>query len=231
VHRKIEDENRLILDRLGKAMQYKNIDNEYEQKGFSSLLETEKKKTMQRVARDNKRLLKSIQNTEPVYNSALWKRESEVHDEYLRNMTDFPQFLVQKNLNGVDAPHTAESSTTKNNRSSNVVKLKPIVAHNTTMMKNSQSFGSLKNNTKKNKKFGDPSPPVLPPPVYPRSEKEKNNNSENNNNNNNKNNNNDNNNNGYEGFKMDDDMFFEKKNISFETKINIDHADDNYFDT
>eukprot|EP01038_Epipyxis_sp_PR26KG_P010896 gene10896-14626_t len=94
--KKIEEENRLILDRLGKAMSIKNIDNQIDHRlvGFPSLLESEKKRFSKRIVDDNRRLLKRIQITEPVYKVEEWRRENEKHVEHLRNMTEFPEYFV-----------------------------------------------------------------------------------------------------------------------------------------
>ena len=51
---KVELGNRLLLDRLGKAMETKNLDNENHNPKGVSLLATRKKLELQRISADNK---------------------------------------------------------------------------------------------------------------------------------------------------------------------------------
>ena len=96
IHVAIEKGNRLLLDRLGKAMDRKNIDNElYVEPGkFVSLEATKKRIELQRVTAENHRLLHRIQNAEPAYDHNAWEAEAEHREFYLKNMTEFPDMYV-----------------------------------------------------------------------------------------------------------------------------------------
>lgn len=86
----IEQDNRLLMDRLGEAMSHKNIDNELKAKPFVSYIELQRKKDMVRVTRENRRLLQRIQTTHPSYNHIQWEQDAEKRMHYLRTMTQFP---------------------------------------------------------------------------------------------------------------------------------------------
>lgn len=95
---KVELGNRLLLDRLGKAMETKNLDNENHNPKGVSLLATRKKLELQRISADNKRLLERIQNTIPAYDHVQWEREAEHREQILKNMTEFPEYYVPRYL-------------------------------------------------------------------------------------------------------------------------------------
>ncbi len=61
---------------------------------FLSLGENVRKKELQKIMLDNKRLLERIQTTVPAYNHMQWERDAEQRVEYLRNMTEFPDYFV-----------------------------------------------------------------------------------------------------------------------------------------
>ncbi len=61
---------------------------------FVSLGENARKKELQKIMIDNKRLLERIQTTVPAYNHIEWERDAEQRCEYLRNMTEFPDYFV-----------------------------------------------------------------------------------------------------------------------------------------
>lgn len=87
----IEQDNRILLDRLAIAMTVKNIDNDRKKVNFISLMEGRKKRENSRIEKDNKRLLRSIQHTVPVYNHTEWERDSDKRVHVLKNMTKFPE--------------------------------------------------------------------------------------------------------------------------------------------
>lgn len=89
----IELDNRLLLDRLGEAMSRKNIDNVLVPQQFISYLELQRKKELIRITQDNRRLLHRIQHTVPTYHPEEWQKDAERHEEYLRNMTEFPELF------------------------------------------------------------------------------------------------------------------------------------------
>jgi len=95
----IEKDNRLLLDRLGVAMSHKNIDNELKEKPFTSYVELQRKKEMKKIMLDNQRLLERIQHTVPSYDHVEWERDAEKRMEYLRNMTEFPDYFQSPRTN------------------------------------------------------------------------------------------------------------------------------------
>lgn len=95
----IEKNNRLLLDRLGQALETKNIDNTnkfYAQKlvllhqrhsALSGKAQIELAKSMC----DNKSLLKRIENVEPNYKFHEYEADELMHLQYLRTTSEFPQ--------------------------------------------------------------------------------------------------------------------------------------------
>lgn len=94
VQNAIEKDNRLLLDRLAIAMSRKNIDNELKVKPFTSYIELQRKRELQKICTENRVLLGRIQNTVPSYKHIEWERDAEKRVEYLRNMTEFPDLFV-----------------------------------------------------------------------------------------------------------------------------------------
>jgi hypothetical protein len=90
----IENDNRLLMDRLAIAMNSKNIDNELKTKPFTSYFELQRKKELKKIQIDNKRMLDRIQHTIPSYRHVEWELDAEKRVEYLRNMTEFPDLFV-----------------------------------------------------------------------------------------------------------------------------------------
>lgn len=74
-------------------MSRKNIDNVLVPQHFVSYLELQRKKELIKITRDNRRLLERIQNTVPTYHPEEWEKDAEQHVEYLRNMTEFPDYF------------------------------------------------------------------------------------------------------------------------------------------
>lgn len=90
----VEQDNRLLLDRLAVAMCSKNIDNVLIEKPFISLMELQRKKELKKIMLQNNRLLDRIQTTVPSYDHVSWEREAKHHVDILRNMTEFPDLFV-----------------------------------------------------------------------------------------------------------------------------------------
>lgn len=86
----VEKGNRLLLDRLGKAMETKNIDNENRGLQFPSLIQGAQKKEAMRIQAENHRLLGKIRTTEPVHRRLEWERDAEAREVYLKNLTEYP---------------------------------------------------------------------------------------------------------------------------------------------
>lgn len=91
---KVEKGNRLLLDRLGKALERKNIDNERKPIKFNSLEQGKKKLELARVTMENQLLLERIQLAQPMYDHHQWERDAEHREFYLKNMTEFPELYV-----------------------------------------------------------------------------------------------------------------------------------------
>jgi hypothetical protein len=91
---KVERGNRLLLDRLGKALERKNIDNERKPIKFNSLEQGKKKLELARVTMENQLLLERIQVAQPMYDHNQWERDAEHREFYLKNMTEFPEMYV-----------------------------------------------------------------------------------------------------------------------------------------
>lgn len=83
-HESIERENRMILDRIGNAMQGKRIDNERPSITLKSLSETHRRIELENVTAENARMLHRIQNVDPVYNRMEWLRDCGEKDKILR---------------------------------------------------------------------------------------------------------------------------------------------------
>ena len=92
----VERDNRLLLDRLGKAMDSHNIDNFMEPVKFASVQAENRKNELRRITADNLRLLNRIQNTDPVYKAIEWERDAEQREKYLASMSEFPEMFVPK---------------------------------------------------------------------------------------------------------------------------------------
>ena len=91
---KVEMGNRLLLDRLGKALERKNIDTERKAVKFNSLEQGKKKLELKRVTMENQLLLNRIQFAQPMYDHNQWERDAEHREFYLKNMTEFPENYV-----------------------------------------------------------------------------------------------------------------------------------------
>ena len=89
---RIEKENRYILERLGKAMSKKTIDNE-ESKMIQysvSRAQEQRRVDLQKITEENQRLLHRIQSVEPCYSRIKWEEESRRHERILDTMCEFP---------------------------------------------------------------------------------------------------------------------------------------------
>ena len=108
----IEQDNKLLLDRLSKIVQTKTIDNEmstdtkkhHELKRRLTLLK--KREQMQKITEDNQRLLKRIQVTPSAYNHLEWEESAKKQLAYMRTMSLFPELYDTKHGGGGDHPLT-----------------------------------------------------------------------------------------------------------------------------
>lgn len=104
----IEQNNKLLLERLAKIVQTKTIDNvmsvdtqkHHELKRRLGLLK--KRDQMQRITADNQRLLKRIQETTPAYNHLEWEQDAKRLETFKRTMSLYPEYYDK-------LPSTAQS--------------------------------------------------------------------------------------------------------------------------
>ena len=105
----IEFDYRLLLDRLGEAMNKKNIDNELKTKPFTSFIEMQRKRELKKITTENQLLLQRIQTTVPSYHVEEWERDAKKRVEYLRNMTEFPDYFVPPGTRSLKSSHNIDS--------------------------------------------------------------------------------------------------------------------------
>lgn len=94
----IEQNNKILLDRLAKIVQTKTIDNEmsadtqkhHELKQRLGLLK--KRDQMQKITEDNQRLLKRIQDTPSAYNHLEWEEDARKLEAFKRTMSLYPEY-------------------------------------------------------------------------------------------------------------------------------------------
>ena len=80
----------MMLERLAKIMQQKTIDNDNKHMKFGkSLIHASRRLELQRITEENQRLLKRIQETDPIYNHLQWEEEAKQRTMYIKNMSDF----------------------------------------------------------------------------------------------------------------------------------------------
>ncbi len=114
-----------------------------------SLGENARKKELTKIMLDNKRLLERIQTTVPAYNHVEWERDAEQRTEYLRNMTEFPDYFVPPGSSAKAKRLTSAQSQLENSelspqpplslmdssmesRGDNRVRLRPLTKNNVT---------------------------------------------------------------------------------------------------
>ena len=73
-----------MLDRLGVAMQKKNIDNDTPREGFQTQTEIYRRLELQRISIENKELLHRIQTVDPTCNKLEWERDAMKREVILR---------------------------------------------------------------------------------------------------------------------------------------------------
>lgn len=94
----IEYDNKLMLERLAKAVQTKGIDNEihksveFHQQFKKKLSLATKREKMAKLTRENQKLLKSIQQVSPAYNHIEWEEDAKRHDLIKRTMALYPEY-------------------------------------------------------------------------------------------------------------------------------------------
>ncbi len=81
---KIQSENRLALDRIGKAMEGSRLDNGPPGFVLPSLYGDQRRLALQSITAENQRILYRIQNVDPVYNRINWERDALAKERILR---------------------------------------------------------------------------------------------------------------------------------------------------
>ncbi len=162
VQNAIEKDNRLLLDRLAIAMSRKNIDNELKVKPFTSYIELQRKRELQKICTENRVLLGRIQNTVPSYKYVEWERDAEKRIEYLKNMTEFPDHFVPpvtmfSESHATSSSHGKQRGTRGNSNSPS-----------RTDPSRSQLQGGVSNTGRMglSSLMGPPTPVPLPPPGF-----------------------------------------------------------------
>jgi len=88
---KIERENRLLLEKMSHIMQKKSLDNSNQSwKYTKSLNKSYRKQQLQKITQENQDILRRIQQREPHYNHVEWEEDRKVHEQYLRNICEYP---------------------------------------------------------------------------------------------------------------------------------------------
>lgn len=87
----IETENRLLLEKMSHIMRFKGgIDCTNDSVKYShSLGNDRRKRELQRITKENQKILKRIQNAKPTYNHARWEEEAKRSDDILQNICEF----------------------------------------------------------------------------------------------------------------------------------------------
>lgn len=107
-----------MLERLAKIMQHKTIDNDNKHTKFGkSLMQTSRRMELQRITQENQRLLKRIQEADPVYNHLDWEEEAKRRTLYMKNMSDFHEYIP---------PQRTEKKTIRNKSAVTRRKLEPL---------------------------------------------------------------------------------------------------------
>lgn len=90
----IEFDNRLVLERLAKVMQHKSIDNDAP-RSKSIGRQQARRLELQRITQENQRLLKRIQETEPIYNHLEWEEDAKKRATIMANMSEFSETNIK----------------------------------------------------------------------------------------------------------------------------------------
>jgi len=94
----IEYDNKLMLERLAKAIQGKGIDNKihnsvkFHQEFKRKLAQQTKRERLAKLTRENKKLLRSIQEVAPAYNHIEWEESYKRNEHIKRTMALYPEY-------------------------------------------------------------------------------------------------------------------------------------------
>ncbi|KAG5179681.1 KIAA1430-like protein-domain-containing protein [Tribonema minus] len=97
----IERDNRILLEKMSTIMRSRPTvalaeSVEAQARYAKSLNRESRKRELQRITRENARILAAIQSSEPVYNSGQWEREARDHERYLKNICEYPVSLLTR---------------------------------------------------------------------------------------------------------------------------------------
>eukprot|EP00514_Thraustochytrium_sp_LLF1b_P010660 CAMPEP_0184554342 /NCGR_PEP_ID=MMETSP0199_2-20130426/34713_1 /TAXON_ID=1112570 /ORGANISM="Thraustochytrium sp., Strain LLF1b" /LENGTH=130 /DNA_ID=CAMNT_0026950351 /DNA_START=397 /DNA_END=785 /DNA_ORIENTATION=- len=86
---RIEHENRLLLGKMSQIMSKTSLDNQNDFQ-LKSLNRSFRKKELSRITQENQEILRRIQQREPFYNHTEWEQERKTHEQYMRNICEYP---------------------------------------------------------------------------------------------------------------------------------------------
>ncbi|KAL7543397.1 hypothetical protein ACHAXR_013323 [Thalassiosira sp. AJA248-18] len=95
----IETENRLLLEKMSHIMRFKGgIDCTNDSIKYSQSLSKERRKReLQRITKENQKILKRIQDARPTYNHMRWEEEAKKNSDILQNICEFKPQPVRRN--------------------------------------------------------------------------------------------------------------------------------------
>mmetsp|Transcript_3885 Transcript_3885/g.8666 ORF Transcript_3885/g.8666 Transcript_3885/m.8666 type:complete len:183 (-) Transcript_3885:2097-2645(-) len=87
----IETENRILLEKMSHIMRHKGgIDNKNESTKYShSLGKEQRKRELQRITKENQKILRRIQDARPTYNHCEWEEDAKKNEDILANISEF----------------------------------------------------------------------------------------------------------------------------------------------
>lgn len=103
----IERDNRILLEKMSAIMRVKvgqsAMDAAEAQARYAKSLNREsRKRELQKITKENARILQAIQSSEPFYDHTRWEREARAHERYMKNICEFPVSLYQPGVPEVD---------------------------------------------------------------------------------------------------------------------------------
>ncbi|CAM9157968.1 unnamed protein product [Chrysoparadoxa australica] len=99
----IERDNRILLEKMSSIMRSKTkqFDTSHTSSKFARSLNSEsRKRDLQKITKENQRILNAIQRSEPFYNHIKWEEDSRKHNQYLKNICEYPVTLFDSKRGG-----------------------------------------------------------------------------------------------------------------------------------
>jgi len=95
---KIERENKILLEKMSYIMTKKSLDNQNDltHRPIKSLNKTHRKQELQRITRENQRLLRRIQEREPFYDHNKWEEDRKKNEKLVKNISEYPTLSMSK---------------------------------------------------------------------------------------------------------------------------------------